>query len=92
MATQPRFMTHCEIRLAMQWYHEHGVAAEEIGRRLRRNRSCIWVHPGADDAYDRGRGRKALLPDADMDALVKLTEDMQYNECWQLCNNYITTI
>ena len=45
MTTQPRFMTDCEIRLALQWYHEDGVAVEEIGRRLRRNKTCILGTP-----------------------------------------------
>ena len=37
MAKQPRYMSDCEIRLVLQWYHEDDVSVEEICRRLRRS-------------------------------------------------------
>ena len=61
MATQPRYMTDCERRLATQWHREDKVSVEEICRRLRRSKASIWEHLGAENPYDRGVGRKPKL-------------------------------
>ena len=37
MAKQPCYMSDCEIRLVLEWYHEDDGSVEEICRRLRRS-------------------------------------------------------
>ena len=72
---QPRYLSPCEIRLALLRFNEDEESVEEIGRRLRRCVSTLWRlfgNPGAE----RGVGRKAALSEGDKERLVKLTEDM----------------
>ena len=72
---QPRYLSPCEILLALLWFNEDEESVEEIGRRLRRCVSTLWRlfgNPGAE----RGFGRKAALSGGDKERLVKLTEDM----------------
>ena len=53
---QPRYMSPCEIRLALLWKHEDNVSVEEIGRRLRRDVSTLW-RLFKDPEVARGVGR-----------------------------------
>ena len=76
MVKHSRYMSDCEIRLTTQWYHEDDVEVEEMCRCLCRNKTSVWEHLGADDAHDRGVGRKARLTAADKDRLVKLTDTL----------------
>ena len=72
---QPRYMSPCEIRLALMWKNEDGESVEEIGRRLRRHVSTRWRLLEAPE-IDRGVGRKPALIEQDKDRLVALTERM----------------
>ena len=57
---QPRYMSPCEIRLALMWKNEDGESVEEIGRRLRRHVSTLWRLLQAPE-IERGVGRKPVL-------------------------------
>ena len=72
---QPRYMSPCEIRLALMWKNEDGESVEEIGRRLRRHVSTLWRLLQAPE-IERGVGRKPALTEQDKDRLVALTERM----------------
>ena len=76
-----------EKRLARLWHEEDGIAAEEIGRRLRRDKSSIWRNLDVDDeGRDErpGVGRKAALTEQDKDRLVSHAERLveQANVRW----------
>ena len=62
-----------ELRLAKMWYNEDGVAPSEIARRLRRTKSTITR--AVVQELPRGvRGRKRVLSDAEVDAIIKCLE------------------
>ena len=75
---QPRYMTDCERRLALEWYNKDELAVEEIARRLRRSTTAIWDLLGEEDGEGetRGVGRKAALTEEDKDRLIEHTETL----------------
>ena len=62
-----------ELRPAKLWYNEDDVAPSEIARRLRRTKSTITR--AVVQGLPRGsRGRKRILSDAEVDAMIKCLE------------------
>lgn len=62
-----------ELRLAKLWYNEDGVVPSEIARLLRRAKSTI-TRAVVQELPRGGRGRKRLLSDAEVDAIIKCLE------------------
>ena len=63
-----------EIRLANQWHKEH-VAASEIAKRLKRDKSVITRHV-VKKILKKKQGRPATLTEAEADYLEKTLDEM----------------